>query len=44
MLLKRNYQAIDASLNSLVPVKIPYVDFDFEVKPSRRVSLKQLIP
>ena len=33
--VEKNYQAIDASLNSLVPVKIPYVDFDFEVKPKK---------
>ena len=33
--VEKNYQAIDASLNSLVPVKIPYVDFDFEVMPKK---------
>ena len=33
--VEKNYQAIDASLNSLVPVKIPYVDFAFEVMPKK---------
>ena len=34
-LVEKNVQAIDSSLESLIPVKIPYVDFDQEVSGKR---------
>ena len=34
-LVEKNIKAIDSSLECLVPVKVPYVDFDNEITPKR---------
>ena len=34
-LVEKNIKAIDASLECLIPVKIPYVDFDSEITPKK---------
>ena len=34
-LVEKNIKAIDSSLDCLVPVKVPFVDFDNEIQPKR---------
>ena len=34
-IVEKNIQAIDSSLTSLIPVKVPYVDFDHEIAPKK---------
>ncbi len=40
-LVEKNIQAIDASLESLIPVKVPFVDFDEEI--TKKKSLFEVI-
>ena len=39
--IEKNIKAIDASLESLIPVKVPYVDYDNEITPKK--SLFEII-
>ena len=34
-LVEKNIKAIDSALEKLIPVKVPYVDFDNEIQPKR---------
>ena len=34
-LVEKNVKAIDSALEKLIPVKVPYVDFDNEIQPKR---------
>ena len=36
-LVEKNIKAIDSSLERLIPVKIPYVDFDNEIEPKKNL-------